>query len=295
METLEPRSVSQSTSNSNSNLGNLSSSSVPSPQTPPSSVLRLWRPAAQRNLRNQWSKMASYRQQWLSASSSGRLHATSLVNSYLSQRYIPSMELGALSDMPDIRKKASYKLFKQQVAITNYMISTSRSMRSFLKGPSSSPLVQFSSYSEDTNDTGDGGGTPVFALLSITVYEKLAMELVQMFKLELILKRLLVVELLSIGSETNQVNELSWSDELYLGEFDDLRLCDLYSNETCEPVSPKLKDWNSDKTAVQCNCQPSQEILQVALTTWLAEVNIDTQRVNEIFTVVGEEMHVNIL
>lgn len=43
-------------------------------------------------------------------------------------------------------------------------------MRSFLKGPSSSPLVQFSSYSEDTNDTGDGGGTPVFALLSITVY-----------------------------------------------------------------------------------------------------------------------------
>lgn len=76
-------------------------------------------------------------------------------------------------------------------------------------------------------------------------------------------QRLLVVELLSIGSETTQVNELSWSDELYPGEFDDLSLCNLYSRETCEPVSPRLKDWNSDKTAVQCNRQPSQEILQV--------------------------------
>ncbi|XP_031259200.1 uncharacterized protein LOC116117300 [Pistacia vera] len=312
METLDPQSPyssSQSSSNSNLKIENLSSSSILSPQPPPSSLLRLWRPAAQRNLRNQWSKMASYRQQWLSASSNGRSHATSLVNSYLSERYMASMELGVLSDMPDIRKKASCKLFKQQehyrrkllssykdmVTVVNYMVSSSRSMRSFLKGPSSSPLVQFCSYSEDTNDTGDGGGIPVFAFSSIAVYEKLAEELVQMFRLELNLKRLLVVELLSIGFETTQVNELCWSDEVYPGEFDDLSLCDLYSRETCEPVSPRLKDWNSDKTAVQCNRQPSQEILQVALTTWLAEVNIDTQRVNEIFTAVGEEMHVNFL
>lgn len=48
---------------------------------------RLWRPAAQRNLRNQWSRLASCRQQWASSSSSGRSHATSLVNAYLSQRY----------------------------------------------------------------------------------------------------------------------------------------------------------------------------------------------------------------
>jgi hypothetical protein len=30
-------------------------------------------------------------------------------------RYIPSMELGVLSDMLDLRKKASSKLLKQQV------------------------------------------------------------------------------------------------------------------------------------------------------------------------------------
>lgn len=48
---------------------------------------RLWRPAAQRNLRNQWSRLASCRQQWASSSSSGRSHATCLVNAYLSQRY----------------------------------------------------------------------------------------------------------------------------------------------------------------------------------------------------------------
>lgn len=53
----------------------------------PPSVTRLWRPAAQRNLRNQWSQMVSYRQQWVSASTNARSNATSLVNAYLSQRY----------------------------------------------------------------------------------------------------------------------------------------------------------------------------------------------------------------
>ncbi|TXG49296.1 hypothetical protein EZV62_025171 [Acer yangbiense] len=265
----------------------------PSPAAPPSSVLRLWRPAAQRNMRNQWSKLASYRQQWASAFSSARSHATSLVNSYLSQRYMPSMELGVLSDMPDIRKKARLKLFKQQVAEVNNMVSTSRSMRCYLKGPSGSPLVQFSSSSEDTNDTGDGGGIQVFAFMSVALFEKLAEELVEMFKLELNLKRLLVMDLLSISCETQEVNEFCWSYELYPGEFDCLSKCNLY--ETCQPVTPRLKDWNSDMPTGQCYQQPNQEILQVYLTTWLAEVNIDTHRVNEIFNVVGEEMHVNLL
>ncbi|KAF5957691.1 hypothetical protein HYC85_004916 [Camellia sinensis] len=96
------------------------------PTPPPPSVTRLWRPAAQRNLRNQWTKLASYRQQWSSSSSSSLSQATSLVNSYLSQRqflvytcilslgYMNDMELGVLSDMPNIRKKACWKLLKQQ-------------------------------------------------------------------------------------------------------------------------------------------------------------------------------------
>lgn len=90
MDTLEPHSPyisTKSESNSKPEIENRSSSLVSSPVPPPASMLRLWRPAAQRNLRNQWSKMASYRQQWISASSNGRSHATSLVNSYLSQRY----------------------------------------------------------------------------------------------------------------------------------------------------------------------------------------------------------------
>ena len=126
----------------------------------PPSVTRLWRPAAQRNLRNQWSKLASYKSQWVSSSAAGRSHATSLVNTDLSLRYcqliffllyssfllvllwysfvvmipffitnygvsyngrnvfryIPSMELGVLSDMLDLRNKASAKLLIQQVS-----------------------------------------------------------------------------------------------------------------------------------------------------------------------------------
>ncbi|XP_059444977.1 uncharacterized protein LOC132176711 isoform X1 [Corylus avellana] len=281
-------------------------SSIPSPLLP--SATRLWRPAAQRNLRNQWSKLASQRQQWASASSSGKSHANSLVNAYLSQRYMPSLELGVLSDMAGIRKKACRKLFKQQeiyrskvlssykdmVATVTQMLNATQSMRCFLKGTSNSTLVQFSGSSEDQNDTGDGGGIPVFVFWSISSHEELAEELVQMFKKELMLKRLLVLEFLFLTCEVPQVNGFHWSDQLYPGEFDHLRVCNLFSEETCEPVPPKLMDWKSDTPVVGCNNQPNHEVLQVYLTTWLAEVNINNYRVDEIFDVIQEEMHVRL-
>ncbi|KAK9926097.1 hypothetical protein M0R45_023349 [Rubus argutus] len=291
-------------------------SAIPSPQTPspspspsPSplaaSSSRLWRPSAQRNLRNQWSKLASLRQEWASSSSTGRVNAMSLVNAYLSMKYMPSMELGVLSDMPDIRKKASQKLLKQQelhrskllssykdmASVVTNMVKTSRSMRCFLKGSSNSPLLQFSGYSECNNDPGDGGGIPVFTFWSISCFEKVAEELVHMLILELNLKRLLVVDLLSISCKAPTVNSLHWLEELYPGEFGDLSICNLLSEETSNPVYPRLHGRKSDKPAIQCNQQPDRDVLQVYLTTWLAEVNIDTHRVDEIFAEVGEEMH----
>ncbi|CAN6708848.1 unnamed protein product [Malus baccata var. baccata] len=280
----------------------------PSPSPALASTARLWRPTAQRNLRNQWPKLASYRQQWASSSSTARSHATSLVNSYLSLKYMPSMELGVLSDMPNIRKKACQKLFKQQelhrsgllssykdmVSVVTHMVQTSRSMRCFVKGATNNPLVQSSGCSEDKNDPGYGGGIPVFAFWSISCFEKLAEELVRMFILELNLKRLVVVELLSISCDVPTVNSLDWSDELYPGEFGELSICNLYGEETCKPIYPRLDDQKFEMPAARCNQQPDHDVLQVYLTTWIAEVNIDAHRVDEIFAEVGEEMHVRI-
>nr|VDD34319.1 unnamed protein product [Brassica oleracea] len=65
----------------------------------------LWRPAAQRNLRNQWLKMSACRQQWIAACSVGTSHANSLANSYLSQTFVPMMKFGALSDVLISRRK----------------------------------------------------------------------------------------------------------------------------------------------------------------------------------------------
>ncbi|KAH7528939.1 hypothetical protein FEM48_Zijuj05G0130900 [Ziziphus jujuba var. spinosa] len=340
METLEPATPSSSLTAATSNSQN--QSLTPSPLPP--SVSRLWRPAAQRNLRNQWSKLAAYRQQWASSSSAGKSHATSLVNAYLSQIYMPSMELGALNDIPGIREKACQKLYKQQelhgrkllssykdmVTVVTHLVKTSKSMRCYLKGTSSSPLVQFSGCSEDKSDSGDGGGIPVFVFWPISWFvlmvvenayrssensksvlsqnrdEKLAEELILMLAQELILKRLLVVELLSVGCEGKVVNGYDWSDELYPGEFDDLSMCNLLSGETCEPVHPRLQIQKSNILAAPSNQQPNEDVmqsldmdaksfeLQVYLTTWLAEVNIDTDRVDEIFAVIGEEMHVTL-
>ncbi|XP_043725524.1 uncharacterized protein LOC122672088 [Telopea speciosissima] len=284
-------------------------SNTASPSLSPS-VTRLWRPAAQRNLRNQWSKLLSYKQQWVSASASGRTHATSLVNACLSQRYMPAMDLGVLSDMADIRKRACHKLalqqesherkllssYKDMVAVVSHMVNTCSSMRCFLKGPAGSPLVQFSSYSEDTNDSGDGGGIPVFTFWPIPFFENLGQELLQMFALELSLKRFILVELLSLSCEEvpQEGDELCWSNELYPGEFNDLTISNLYSKETCQPILPRLKGWESeDPSTVRSDQQPRQEILQVYLTAWLAEVNLDSYRVDEIFATAGEEMHVS--
>ncbi|XP_030935477.1 uncharacterized protein LOC115960659 isoform X2 [Quercus lobata] len=283
METLDPQTPSPSSSSSTISYSKPTNPSVqnqnPSPMPP--SLTRLWRPAAQRNLRNQWSKLVSCRKQWVSSSSSGKSHATSLVNAHLSQRYMPSMELGVLSDMLNIRKKAGQKLFKQQetfqskllssykdmVAAVTQMVNASKSMRTFLKGPSNSALVQFSSFSGDQNDSGDGGGIPVFAFWSISSHEQLAEELVQMFIMELNLKRLLVLELLSTSCNDPQVNGLHWSDQLYPGEFDHLSMCNLFSQETCEPVPPKLMDLKSDASTVRSNNQPNPEVLQVLDST----------------------------
>ncbi|XP_065878522.1 uncharacterized protein [Euphorbia lathyris] len=269
----------------------------------PPSVARLWRPAAQRNLRNQWSKLSSSRAEWVSSSSTGRAHATSLVNAFLSQKYVPSMDLGILNDMPDIRTKACSKLFKQQelhcskllssykdmVTVVTSMVNTSRSMRCYVKGTSNSPIVQFSSNSEDINDTGDGFGMPVFSFWPISTFEQLAEEFVQMFISELNLKRLLILELLRIS---NQVNELHWSDELYPGEFDDLTICNLFSKESCKRIFLGDMENKQDLPTMQFKSQRDHDTLQVYLTSWLAEVKIDTHRVNEILAIVGEEMHV---
>ncbi|KAL9243287.1 hypothetical protein vseg_017192 [Gypsophila vaccaria] len=271
-------------------------------------ILRQWRPNAQRNLRNQWSKLSALKNQWSSSSSSARSHATSLVNSYLSNRYLDNMDLGVLSDMPGIREKTRCKLLKQQevqvdqllssyksmVGIVVDMANVSRSMRCFLKENSGSPLIQFSSGSTNSNDSGDGGGVPVFTFLSICAFETLAEELLEMFKQELLLKRLLVVELLSVTCQKHdQFDQLSWADELYQGEADLLSTCNVYAKETAEPCLPKLNGFGSKSAYMETDKNPSSEILQVYLTTWLAEVNIDTHRVEEIFATVGEEMRVS--
>ncbi|PIN10296.1 hypothetical protein CDL12_17116 [Handroanthus impetiginosus] len=144
------------------------------------------------------------------------------------------MDFGVLSGMPNIRKKASYKLFMQQelyrgkllssyrkmVALVNDMVNACKSMRYYFKGTSNSPLAQFSSTSEDDSDMGDYGGIPIFKFHSI-------------------------------ASFFAKVNRLHSSDELYDGEFNDSSLLNLSSKETCEPILPCLERCKSTTTSIE--------------------------------------------
>ncbi|KAL6497346.1 hypothetical protein OROGR_029275 [Orobanche gracilis] len=265
--------------------------------TPPpsssSTAARLWRPAAQRNMRNQWSELNSLSQVWRSAASTARSHSTAIVNSYLSQKYMDGMDFGVLNDMPNIRKKACFKLLKQQelfrgkllssyramVSVVTHMVSSCKSMRCYFIGTSSSPLAQFSFSSEDDSNSGDCDGIPVFTFYSISSF----------------VKRLLVMELLSIYDEkVTAVTELHWSDEFYDGEFNELGTLKLYSEEAHQPILPCLGSCKSTTTSIlRPKQQRDSNVLQVYITTWLVEANIDRCRMDEIFAIVGEEMRVD--
>ncbi|KAK8587460.1 hypothetical protein V6N13_086446 [Hibiscus sabdariffa] len=58
------------------------------------------------------------------------------------------------------------------VVVVMNMVNASKSMRYFLKGGNSSSLVQFSSTTEDDNDTGDCGEVVVFRIWSMSSFGK---------------------------------------------------------------------------------------------------------------------------
>ncbi|KAK4374602.1 hypothetical protein RND71_005279 [Anisodus tanguticus] len=85
------------------------------------------------------------------------------------------------------------------------------------------------------------------------------------------------MEICSIGSENfSQVNRLKWGDHLYVGEFDDLHICNSNSNEVLKQLVPIVENCNSQSTTMQSSSQLERNV----------------SRMGELFAMVGEEMHV---
>ncbi|AQL08781.1 Stellacyanin [Zea mays] len=250
-----------------------------SPSPSPSSSLRLWRSAAQRNVRNQWSRLSAAKEQWLAAVADGRAHASALVNAHLCRRNMPATDLGVLKDMPGIRDKANSKLVLREEQYSGMLLSAYKEM--------------FSDRQDNLNDSGDGGGAPVFKWFSILEFETLAQELVQMFVSEQKLKRLLLLEFLSIALKegVELQTSLNWGDELYDGESNELQSIGLQSGDAYSPP----ENWCAERLGSQRPGNlPLHEVLQVYLTTWHANMNINRSRIGEIFELVEEEMKIKL-
>ncbi|KAG0493279.1 hypothetical protein HPP92_004273 [Vanilla planifolia] len=224
---------------------------------------------------------------------------------------MPEMNLGALKEMPEIRSKACNKLYHKREQCSTKLLSSykgmviaaidlvkaSGSMRCYLRDSGSSSIIKYSDEQEDPSDHGDGGGIPVFSCFSISFFEDLAGELVKMFTRELSLKRFLVMDLLFSTSmeDGRQEGIFSWSDELYTGEFNDLRSTGMLVHDGFYLSPPQIMDWqSSDPSNREPLISPSHEVLQVYLTTWLADLNIEMNRVSEIFSVVGDAIGVKL-
>lgn len=72
-----------------------------------------------------------------------------------------------------------------------------------------------------------------------------------------------MMELVSLSSEVPQPVKLSWADELYQGEFDDLSKCSLNSTEVSELILPRLKEDNLCISSVSHTNQPTADMLHV--------------------------------
>lgn len=75
-----------------------------------------------------------------------------------------------------------------QVDVVVQIVNTSRLMRCYFKGSSSSTLLQFSTSSEDSHneDAGDGGGISVFASLTIPCFGAYVVSKTSLIKLTLL-------------------------------------------------------------------------------------------------------------
>ncbi|KAL5653278.1 hypothetical protein ACJX0J_038736, partial [Zea mays] len=220
---------------------------------------------------------------------------------------MPATDLGVLKDMPGIRDKANSKLvlreeqysgmllsaYKEMVRQLSYLVEASHSMRCFSKAAPNCSITQFSDRQDNLNDSGDGGGAPVFKWFSILEFETLAQELVQMFVSEQKLKRLLLLEFLSIALKegVELQTSLNWGDELYDGESNELQSIGLQSGDAYSPP----ENWCAERLGSQRPGNlPLHEVLQVYLTTWHANMNINRSsddflhhlRIGEIFELI---------
>lgn len=82
------------------------------------------------------------------------------------------------------------------------------------------------------------------------------------------------MELVSLSSQAPQPVKLSWSVELYHGEFDDLTKCSLYSMEVSEPILPKVREDNLGISSISHTNQPTGEILKVCEIKFDARISI---------------------
>jgi len=178
------------------------------------------------------------------------------------------------------------------------MSNASTSMRTYVKRSANSPLMEFCNDSGLDGDTGDGGGIAIFSYLPLQYFENLGEELVEMFVSEL--KRLLVVEFHSIVyNEAQDVlprTGTCWNEEIYPGEFDSVKNLNNFFAQDSSVLHPGLNVLEVDDNVLGLSKgQPRREILQVYLTTWLAEININNSRIEEIIAMVGEEMQITLV
>lgn len=75
------------------------------------------------------------------------------------------------------------------------------------------------------------------------------------------MQRLLVMEFCSISDKDN--NSIVWSKELYPGEFDDLIICGLYSDEASGLIFPSDTSYKSDMPTNLSGHQEERNVLQV--------------------------------
>ncbi|KAL2630603.1 hypothetical protein R1flu_015289 [Riccia fluitans] len=257
----------------------------------------------QRSVRNAWSYIHGQRSSWSSGSAVALSAAKSLVNAYLSCGNVDAVDYGVLADMEALKEKTCRKLhfnqrkflrvylssYEEMVEAVLQMTNAAGSMKTYVND-SGGGLITFSNTQLD-GDSGDCGGIPVFSTLPLSVHELLASEIVNMYQKELKVKWLLACEFCRLVYPDSAE---AFSIQRKLSSLD----C---TNDTLSPTPSPGVERETDapveapKTESPASKPPKRETLQVYLTSLLAEVYINRDRIEEIGRICNEEMSVGLL
>mmetsp|Transcript_24861 Transcript_24861/g.47166 ORF Transcript_24861/g.47166 Transcript_24861/m.47166 type:complete len:245 (+) Transcript_24861:92-826(+) len=231
--------------------------------------VRQWRKLAQQRVRSSLNGVANARVQWQMAHGEGRAAAKEIANTHLSIRYLKSSDLGDLSDLPHLLSCATRKLQAQQ---SNGLALLAGAHKMLVDATSSMQAALAEGFEMESSLTWNHECNAGSANSSTAINnDKAAGEKVY---------RVPLFSCLSLASIESLAAEIL---NMYHAELKVKRQIVLDMEELVNAKGDTLVDPTGSPIDIQ-------QRMEVCVTTWMIEPQINTSRLDEIMLLLEDDM-----